>query len=86
MDKIILEVPADIAQAVKLPPGELEREFRKELAVGLYVRRVLSLGKARALAGMTRWEFEELLGERRVPRHYTPADLDEDIQYAAGGQ
>jgi len=35
---------------------------------------------------MTRWEFEELLGERKIPRHYTEADLEEDIRYALGHQ
>ena len=29
------------------------------------------MGKARVLAQMTRWEFEELLGQRRIVRHYT---------------
>ena len=59
-----------------------EKEFRKELAVALYGRGVLSLGKARALAQMARWEFEELLGQRKIVRHYTESDLRDDIQYA----
>jgi predicted HTH domain antitoxin len=52
----------------------------------LYQRRVLSIGKARILAQMTRWEFEELLGKRKITRHYTNADLEEDIQYASSHQ
>jgi predicted HTH domain antitoxin len=35
---------------------------------------------------MTRWEFVELLGERRINRHYTEADLEEDIEYGLGHQ
>jgi hypothetical protein len=34
---------------------------------------------------MTRWQFEELLASRRIPRHYTEADLEEDIRHAHGG-
>ena len=83
---ISLEIPPEILNATRLPPKEMEREFRLELALALYQRGVLSLGKARLLADMTRWSFEELLGQRKIPRHYTDADLQEDIQYGLGGQ
>jgi len=85
-ETLTLEVPGEVLEAVKLPPGEVERELRRELALALYQRRVLSLGKARLLAQMTRWEFEELLGQRQILRHYTEADLEEDIRYARGHQ
>ncbi len=81
-----LEIPADVLSAVTLPQNEVQHEFRKELAIALYQRGVLSLGKARVLAQMTRWEFEELLGRRKVLRHYTDLDLEEDIQYGLGRQ
>ena len=79
-----LEIPAEVMSAVKLPPKEVKREFCKELALALYQRGVLSLGKARVLAQMTRWEFEELLGRYKILRHYTDMDLEEDIQYGLG--
>ena len=81
-----LEIPSTVVRATRLPPQELQREFRKELALALYERGVLSLGKARLLAEMTRWEFEELRGERKIERHYTDADLEEDILYGLGRQ
>ena len=84
--RLILEIPGEILSAVRLPPKEMEREFRKELALALYQRGVLSLGKAKLLAQMTCWEFEEFLGQREVVRHYTDVDLEEDIQYALGGE
>ncbi len=86
MTKLMLEVSGEVLEAVKLPPAEVEKEFRKELAVALYQRGVLAVGKARLLAQMTRWEFEETLGQRGIVRHYTGADLEEDIQYALGPQ
>ncbi len=86
MTRIILEVPREVLDAVKLPPSEMEREMRRELALGLYERGALALGKARVLAEMTRWEFEELLGQRRIARHYTASDLQEDIEYGHGHQ
>jgi len=81
MARLLLEIPEEVRSAMRLPPREIERELKKELALALYQREVLSLGKARSLAGLTRWEFEELLGQRRIPRHYTEEDLGEDIQY-----
>ena len=84
--KLTLEIPWEVLDAVRLPPKEMEREFRKELALALYQRGVLSLGKARVLAQMTCWEFEELLGQRKVLRHYADVDLEEDIQYGLGGE
>lgn len=84
MASLVLEIPEEIRAALRLPPGEAERELRKELALALYQRQVLSFGKARALAQVTRWEFEELLGERKVTRHYSEEDLQEDIRYAVG--
>jgi predicted HTH domain antitoxin len=84
MTRMLLEISEEVRAALRLPPGEVEGELRKELALALYQRQVLSLGKARALAGLTRWEFEELLGQRKVPRHYTEEDLREDLRYAGG--
>ena len=82
MTQIVIDVPRDVLDAVKLPSREIEKALRQELALALYERGALVLGKARVLAGMTRWEFEELLGQRRIVRHYTAADLAEDIRYA----
>jgi len=86
MPGLALEIPEEVRTALRLPPDELDKELRKELALALYQRKVLSLGKARALAQMTRWEFEELLGQRRIPRHYSERELQEDIRYAKSGQ
>jgi predicted HTH domain antitoxin len=60
-------------------------KLRTEIALALYRRGVLSYGKARRLAKIDRWDFEELLGERKIPRHYTEADLQDDIRYAREG-
>jgi predicted HTH domain antitoxin len=84
MTKLTLEVPEEVIEAVRLPPAEMEGEFRKELAVALYQRGVLPLGKARILAEMTRWQFEKLLADRQIPRDYSAADLAEDLQHAHG--
>ena len=86
MGTLILEIPDDIVNAIRLPPKEVDRELHKELALALYQRGVLSSGKACALAGMKRWEFEDFLGRHRVQRHYTEQNLEEDIDYARSYQ
>ncbi|KLK87436.1 hypothetical protein SZ63_11155 [Methanoculleus sediminis] len=78
-----ITVSQDIVQALRLPPDAVAAELQRELAVALYQRGILSSGKAAALAEMSRWEWEELLGARKIPRHYADEDLDQDIAYAA---
>jgi predicted HTH domain antitoxin len=39
----------------------------------------LSIGKARELAGMSLWEFRQLLASRRISPHYDVVDLNEDV-------
>ena len=82
MAKLFLEIPEDVQQALRFPPGDIEKELRRELALALYQRQALPLGKARELAQMTHWEFEELLGHRQIQRQYSEEDLEEDIRYA----
>jgi predicted HTH domain antitoxin len=83
MADVTIRVSEDIVQALRLPPDAVAAELQRELAVALYQRGILSSGKAAALAGVTRWEWEELLGARKIPRHYADEDLDRDIAYAA---
>lgn len=80
----VLRIPEDVIEALRLPPEDIEKELKKELALVLDQRGALSSGKACKLADLTRWEFEELLGQRKIKRHYTERDLEEDIEYANG--
>jgi predicted HTH domain antitoxin len=70
----LLEVSQDILDSARLTPDEL----KLEMAVHLYAQGRLSVGKARELAGLTLWEFRQLLASRRIPPHYDEADLEED--------
>ena len=83
---LTLDIPDDVARALRFPPTEAEAELRKELAVALYARGALALGKARELAGLSKWEFGELLGRRSVTRHYGEHELAADLSYARSGQ
>ena len=70
-----VEIPQDVLDSARLT----ESGVKVELAVHLYAEGRLSLGKARELAGMSLWEFRQLLASRRIPPHYDVTDLEEDV-------
>ncbi|MCH8963257.1 MAG: UPF0175 family protein [Bacteroidetes bacterium] len=53
-DETCIEIPREVASALRVPPEAAKREVLKELALALYARQILPLGKARHLVGMTR--------------------------------
>lgn len=71
----ILEIPQEILDSARLTIPDL----KVEIAVYLYDQGRLSIGKARELAGMSLWEFRQLLASRRISPHYDEVDLNEDI-------
>lgn len=79
MDSMMIEIPADVIPAIKLPRKELEKALRAELAVHLYATGILSFGPARRLADMSKMEFHFLLGQRRIERQYSDEDYKEDM-------
>lgn len=79
-----LQIPDTVVQAIRLPEGRIVQELLEELAVALYAQGLLSFGKARELAGMGKYEFGRLLGERGIPRHYGREELEDDLAYARG--
>ncbi len=70
-----LEVSQDILDSARLTLSDL----KVEMAVYLYAQGRLSIGKARDLAGMSLWEFRQLLASRRISPHYDETDLSEDV-------
>jgi predicted HTH domain antitoxin len=71
----VITVPFDIRSATKMS----EQELRTELAVHLYQRRKLSLGKAKELAGLTVWQFMQLLASRGIAINYDVEEFEEDL-------
>jgi predicted HTH domain antitoxin len=79
---IQLQVPDSVAQALHMPLADQKQQLMIELALALYARGMLSFGKARELAGLSKYEFGWLLGQRDIPRHYSENDLQDDLAYA----
>ena len=55
------------------------QELKQELAVHLFQLGKLSFGKAREMAGMTAWSFQQLLGARGIPVHYDVQEYEQDL-------
>ncbi|MCP5007715.1 MAG: UPF0175 family protein [Planctomycetes bacterium] len=83
---LVLTIPDEILETIKLPKKKAEKEIKKELAFSLYERELVSLGVARKLSGLSKWEFIDGLAERSIPRHYDKRELEEDITYAKCSQ
>ena len=73
---IPIDIPREVLHATRMSPQELKRE----LAIHLFQRDKLSFGKAREMAGMTVWEFQQFLGSRGISVHYDVAEYEEDLE------
>ena len=68
---LTIEIPQDILTSARLTMVEL----KQEMAVLLYQQGRLSVGKARELAGMSLWQFRQLLASRLIPVHLDEEDV-----------
>lgn len=75
-DSIVLEIPADVVAAIKLPREGLAKALKIELAVHLYAKGILPFAPARRLADMRKTDFHFLLGRRRIERQYDVEDYE----------
>jgi predicted HTH domain antitoxin len=82
--KITLQIPDSIARSLRIPEAEAEERLRHELAAALYANGLLSFGKASELAGLSRYAFSGILGQRHIARHYREDEMNEDTRYAGG--
>jgi predicted HTH domain antitoxin len=73
---IAIDIPREILHAARLSPAELKRE----LAITLYAQGRLSFGKARELAGISPWQFQQLLASRLIEIHYGIEEYDNDLK------
>lgn len=77
-------LPEDIfntLQARGLFKDVLAEETRRLLAFRFYRERMLSLGRAARLAGLSRWDFLELLAENDIPAlDYSREELDREFE------
>jgi len=76
--RVVIEVPENL----RVPLDELEQRLRIELALRLYEKGIASLGQARRIAGISKWDLLELLAREGIPIHYGEEELKEDLEIA----
>jgi predicted HTH domain antitoxin len=79
MSRLVLEISNEIAESLQLPSSERLSRVKRELAIRLYQKGLLSFGKAQELAQMTKWEFHLLLGDEEIERSYDLEELESDL-------
>lgn len=75
-----LKLPHEIITICKVRENELASFLKKAIAIELFREGLVSVGKASEIADVSRNEMMDLLGERRIPLHYTVEDLEEDVK------
>jgi predicted HTH domain antitoxin len=86
MKDLQLTIPGDILATTKIPRQHLEAQLKKELALQLYREGLISGGGACRLAGLTKLEFQDLLGERGICQQYGQDDYQRDLENLAAWQ
>ncbi len=83
MSTVQLEIPEEILISLKETPETISQQLRIVAAVKLFELGKLSSGRAAQLAGMSRVQFLNSLGNYRVsPFSLSEQELEQDVQNA----
>ena len=69
-----IDIPAEVFHTTHMTP----KDMKLELALTLFQQGKISFGKAREMAAMTIWDFQQLLGSRKILVHYDVQDYIAD--------
>ena len=84
--QLTLDIPDELLRALPVPREEQQRRLQTELACLLYAKQWLSFGQAARVAGLDQRRFGLELGDRDIPRRYSPQDVEDDLAYASRQQ
>ena len=79
MQDVLLKIPGESLNGVRLPPLELETELRRRLAAALFSDGIISGAAACRMADMDKAEFQFMLGERGHRQPLTVTDYEQDL-------
>lgn len=72
---MIIEIPDQVLN--KLPISR--EEVKLEVAVALYAKSILTLEQASKIADLDQLLFQQVLGKRKIPLHYSVKDFEDDL-------
>ena len=81
---MVITIPETVEQALRIPAKSKEKELKKLLALKLYEKRILGMGKARELIGASRLEFMYILKQEGIPLNYDKDEWEHDIKIIEG--
>lgn len=77
-----IKLPEEVLSQAHIPKEYFDQECQKMVAMELYRKGHISLGKACEIGGMSEWEFFDLNKEVEAPVHYDEKDLEADRRLA----
>ncbi len=81
--QIRIDVPDELAAALRRTPEELEYDLRLRALAGLVERGLISSGRAAQLAGIGRREFLDWCGVWQIRLHrWDTRELEDDLRHA----
>lgn len=80
--KVKIELPEEVIAQAHIPRDQLDRECQKMVAMELYRKGYLTIGKACEIGKMSQWEFFDLNKETQALIHYDEEDLKADRKLA----
>ncbi|HPW67768.1 MAG TPA: UPF0175 family protein [Salinivirgaceae bacterium] len=79
--EIRIELPSDIFLTLNETEEELKQNIKISLAIRLYLLKKVTIGKAAQIAGLSRYEFENVLVNQNIPiSNLTVEDVLNDSQ------
>lgn len=78
MQTVNIEIPMNLIE-------QGEQAVLEKIAMQLYKNQIFTFGQARRLLNYSVWEFQKLLGENHINRHYDSEDLAEDLEAIQSG-
>jgi len=73
---MIIEISDQILDKLSIT----REEVKLEVAVALCAREILTLEQASKMAEVGQLKFQQILGERKIPIHYSKEDFEEDLK------
>ena len=77
---LMIKIPDAIETALQLPEKEKRKSLVKMLAVTLYEKGILGIGKASELCEVSKTKFMKILNEENVNLNYDDEELERDLR------
>jgi predicted HTH domain antitoxin len=71
-----IRLPDELVRGIEMT----KQQWLLDLAIGLFVDRRVTLGRGAEIAGISKPDFLDALGQRQIPINYDTVDLESDLK------